>query len=51
MLTNAKAEAEAYRLKQQTLTTLLIQQQFIEKWDGKLPVYGEVPQLFKGIQK
>jgi regulator of protease activity HflC (stomatin/prohibitin superfamily) len=51
MLTNAKAEAEAYRLKQQSLTTLLIQQQFIEKWDGKLPVYGEVPQLFKGIQK
>jgi regulator of protease activity HflC (stomatin/prohibitin superfamily) len=51
MLTRAKAEAEAYRLKQQTLTTLLIQQQFIEKWDGKLPVYGEVPQLFKGIQK
>ena len=51
MLTNAKAESEAYRLKQQTLTTLLIQQQFIEKWDGKLPVYGEVPQLFKNIQK
>jgi regulator of protease activity HflC (stomatin/prohibitin superfamily) len=51
LITKAKAEAEAYRLKQQTLTTLLIQQQFIEKWDGKLPVYGEVPQLFKGIQK
>jgi regulator of protease activity HflC (stomatin/prohibitin superfamily) len=51
LLTKAKAESEAYRLKQQTLTTLLIQQQFIEKWDGKLPVYGEVPQLFKGIQK
>lgn len=51
MLTNAKAEAEAYRLKQQNLTPLLIQQQFIEKWDGKLPVYGEVPQLFKGITK
>jgi hypothetical protein len=28
---------------------MLIQQQFIEKWDGKLPVYGQVPQLFKGI--
>jgi regulator of protease activity HflC (stomatin/prohibitin superfamily) len=51
MLTNAKAEAEAYRLKQQNLTPLLIQQQFIEKWDGELPVYGEVPQLFKGITK
>lgn len=51
MITQAKAEAEAYRLKQQALTPLLIQQQFIEKWDGKLPVYGEVPQLFKNIQK
>jgi regulator of protease activity HflC (stomatin/prohibitin superfamily) len=49
MLTKAKAESEAYRLKQQTLTPLLIQQQFIEKWNGKLPVYGEVPKLFKGI--
>lgn len=50
MLTTAKAEAEANRLKQQTLTQLLIQQQFIEKWDGKLPVYGQVPQLFKDIK-
>lgn len=49
MLTSAKAEAEAYRLKQQTLTPLLIQQQFLEKWNGKLPVYGEVPKLFKNI--
>jgi regulator of protease activity HflC (stomatin/prohibitin superfamily) len=50
LLVQAKAESEANRLKQQTLTPLLIQQQFIEKWDGKLPVYGQVPQLFKGIK-
>jgi regulator of protease activity HflC (stomatin/prohibitin superfamily) len=50
MLTRAKAEAEANKLKQSTLTPLLLQQKFVEKWDGKLPVYGQVPQLFKNIQ-
>jgi regulator of protease activity HflC (stomatin/prohibitin superfamily) len=51
MLTSAKAEAEANRMKQQTLTPLLLQLEYINKWDGKLPVYGEVPQLFRTIQK
>ena len=50
LLVQAKAESEANRMKQQTLTPLLIQQQYIEKWDGKLPVYGTTPQLFKNIQ-
>ena len=50
MLTSAKAEAEANRMKQQTLTPLLIQLEYVQKWDGKLPVYGQVPQLFKNIQ-
>jgi regulator of protease activity HflC (stomatin/prohibitin superfamily) len=50
MLTSAKAEAEANRMKQQTLTPLLIQLEYVQKWDGKLPVYGEVPQLFKTIK-
>jgi regulator of protease activity HflC (stomatin/prohibitin superfamily) len=49
MLTSAKAEAEANRLKQQTITPMLLQLEFINKWDGKLPVYGTVPQIFKGI--
>jgi len=49
MLTQARAEAEANKLKQSTLTSLLLQQQWIEKWDGKLPVYGQTPQLFKGV--
>jgi regulator of protease activity HflC (stomatin/prohibitin superfamily) len=37
MLTSAKAEAEANRLKQQTLTPLLLQQKWIERWNGALP--------------
>ncbi len=49
LLTSAKAEAEANRMKQQTLTPLLIQMEYVNKWDGKLPVYGQVPQLFKNI--
>ena len=50
MLTSAKAEAESNRMKQVTLTPLLLQLEYINKWDGKLPVYGQVPQLFKNIQ-
>lgn len=50
MLTSAKAEAEANQLKQRTLTPMLLQQQWIEKWDGKLPVYGTVPQMFKTVK-
>ncbi len=50
MLTSAKAEAESNRLKQATLTPLLLQLEYINKWDGKLPVYGTVPQMFKNIQ-
>lgn len=33
----ARAEAEAYRLKTQSLTPLLIQQQWVEKWSGQVP--------------
>jgi regulator of protease activity HflC (stomatin/prohibitin superfamily) len=50
MLTSAKAEAESNRMKQQTLTPLLLQLEYINKWDGALPVYGQVPQMFKNIQ-
>jgi hypothetical protein len=27
-----------------------LKQQWIDKWDGKLPVYGSLPTLFKGIE-
>lgn len=37
MLANARAEAESNRLRQQTLTPMLIQQQWIEKWKGNVP--------------
>lgn len=36
-VTQAKSEAEAQRLQQQTLTDLMIKKMWIEKWDGKLP--------------
>jgi regulator of protease activity HflC (stomatin/prohibitin superfamily) len=37
MLATAKAEAESNKLKQSTLTPMLLQQRWIEKWDGVLP--------------
>ena len=49
MLTAAKAEAEANSLKQRTITPMLLQLEWINKWDGKLPVYGTAPQLYKGM--
>lgn len=51
MIINATAKAEAFRLQKQELTSLLIQNKMIDKWDGKLPVYGEVPTLFKDVVK
>lgn len=51
LVIQAKADAEANRLRQASLTNLLVQQQFIEKWDGKLPTYGTVPQLFNDISR
>jgi len=50
MVIRAAAEASAYKIKKQELNQLLIQQQFLEKWDGKLPVYGQTPTIFKNIQ-
>lgn len=50
-LITARANAEANRLTQATLTPLLIQRQFIEKWNGALPTYGAVPQLFRDVAK
>jgi regulator of protease activity HflC (stomatin/prohibitin superfamily) len=37
MLATAKAEAESNKMKQSTLTPMLLQQMWIEKWDGVLP--------------
>ena len=51
LIITSQVETTAYRLKKQELNNLLIQQQFVEKWDGKLPVYGQVPELFRTISK
>ncbi len=51
MRIRAEAEARANEAVTKTLTPMLIQKQFVEKWDGKLPVYGQVPQMFKELQK
>lgn len=47
----AQAEAEANRLRTQTLTPQVLEKAWIDKWDGKLPVYGQVPTIFKDISK
>lgn len=46
----ADAEAYANKARQSSLTPLLVQQQFIAKWNGALPVYGQTPTIFKSIQ-
>lgn len=50
MVIEAAGKAAAYKMEKRELTPDLLQKQFIEKWDGKLPVYGEVPKLFKTIK-
>lgn len=47
----AQAEAEANKLRTQALTPAILEKMWIEKWDGKLPVYGQVPTIFKDISK
>lgn len=51
VLVKAKAEKEANELRTQALTPQILEQMWIEKWDGKLPVYGQVPTIFKDISK
>lgn len=46
----AQAEKTANDLKQSSLSELLIRQQFIEKWDGHAPLYGNSPMMFKNVQ-
>ncbi|RZJ65910.1 MAG: hypothetical protein EOO50_11625 [Flavobacterium sp.] len=49
LIVQAEAEAKANELRKQSLNALLIQQQFIEKWDGKTPIYGNAPAFFKNV--
>jgi len=52
LLTSAKAESEANRLKQQTLTPLLLQKEWIAKWNGQLPStqLGQGTNLMYGLK-
>lgn len=49
LIVQAEAEAKANELRKLSLNPLLIQQQFIEKWDGKTPIYGNAPAFFKSV--
>ena len=51
LVVQAKAEKEANELRQQALSPQILEQMWIDKWDGKLPVYGQVPTMFKDISK
>jgi hypothetical protein len=51
MLIQARAEKEANELKTRGLTPQVLEQMWIEKWNGVLPQYGTVPTLFKDITK
>ena len=53
MLTSAKAEAEANRLKQQTITPMLLQLEWINKWNGKMPetMLGQGQNVMLGLPK
>lgn len=44
-----KVFSEFYRKIAASLSPLIVQQMMLDKWDGKLPVYGTVPTLFKDI--
>jgi len=50
LIVQAEAEKRANELKQVSLTPMLIQQQFIDKWDGHSPLYGNSPTFFKNVQ-
>jgi hypothetical protein len=47
----ATLQAEQNKIISSGITPQLLQQQFIEKWDGKTPIYGNMPvTLFKNTQ-
>ena len=45
------AEAEYNRKITASLSTLLVHQNMVDKWDGKLPTYGTTPTLFRDLGK
>lgn len=51
LIVAAEAEKKANELRQQALTPAILEKMWIEKWNGALPVYGQVPTIFKDISK
>lgn len=52
LIVSAQAEKEANELRRQSLSPLLLQQQWIKKWDGKVPIYsGNGSNVFLDISK
>lgn len=49
MIVQAEAEAKANDLKVRSLSPLLIQEKFVDKWDGKASLYGNSPAFFKTV--
>ena len=50
LVTTAAGEAKANQLRQASLTENILRQQMLDKWDGKLPVYGAIPTMFKDVR-
>ena len=50
-LEKTRLDAEAQTLKQKSLNQMVLQEKFIDKWDGKLPMYmgnsGQMPFILK----
>lgn len=42
-----KLRTEQNIIRSQGITEKLLQEQFIQKWDGKTPLYGSIPQIVK----
>ena len=49
LIIEAEAIKKSNELRQQSLTPLLIQMEFINKWNGSTPLYGNVPTFFKNV--
>jgi hypothetical protein len=43
-------QAEGDRIRSSGITSQLLQKQFIDKWDGKTPIYGSAPFFIKDLK-
>jgi len=47
----AELKAQENLIISKGITSQLLQQQFIDKWDGKTPIYGSAPFFIKSLEK